>query len=310
MLRNQKLSNDLGLDTISDKLDEMYGILSIINDEIYSKTSSMDFDQGELDAIDERLMELRSAARKYRISTAELPEFYHNIQEKVSTFSNIEDLIADKEIQSNKAKEAYLDAAYKLSDLRSAYSKSLEIAILNELKDLKMDKIEFIIDIKPDENHISEKGIDKVTFLMRPNLGANISSISDALSGGELSRFILAATIIIATDSTATMIFDEIDTGVGGPTAYAIGKKLYALSKKHQVMVVTHQPQVACFANDHYYISKYTNETQTFTTLKHLEIYEKSTELARMMSGDRISAEAQKAADKLLKDVNEMDVIG
>ncbi len=273
--------------------------------EIDKITSQMDSSTENLDEIEERLFGLREAAKKYNVTTDSLSEYCEQVKEKLSFTENQDVRLDELRKQLAVASKNYSTAAKKLSDMRKKSALVLEKAIANELTPLKMGSTIFKVNIEElDENNWSEKGIDKVAFLASTNPGQPPSPIAKIASGGELSRFMLAMKVALSgVKSVPTIIFDEIDTGVGGAVAEAIGKRLELLGKALQVFAITHQPQVAARGNYHIKIYKTQNAQGTTTTAFKMSDSERQEELARMLAGEEISNEARAAAVKLLEAV-------
>lgn len=256
----------------------------------------------ELETIEERLFALKDVARKYRLPVDELPALYQQVREKLSTLKHGNDQkhALEKEIVTLKA--AYLEAAQKLSEQRQKAAARLEKALAKELTPLKMESTRFRVAFNTKlEEQWTARGIDRIQFEAAINKGSDFATLSGIASGGELSRFMLALAVVLGKASgTATMIFDEIDTGTGGAVADAIGRRLEALGELTQVLVVTHLPQVAARGREHFVVSKEETKKMTMTAVRKLSSSEKREELARMLSGAEITEEARKAADRLL----------
>jgi DNA repair protein RecN (Recombination protein N) len=211
--------------------------------------------------------------------------------------------IAQLEQERLKTKETYLKASEKLSQARVKAAKKLEKAVADELANLKMAATTFKITIEPlPEERYSVHGTDGVQFIAATNKGTALAPLHKIASGGELSRFMLAMKVALArVKSTPTLIFDEIDTGTGGAVADAIGQRLAKLGATHQVLVVTHLPQVAARGAHHLRVLKEEKRGATFTRVETLATKARSEEVARMLAGETVTAEARKAADKLLQ---------
>ncbi|MBN8827593.1 MAG: DNA repair protein RecN [Sphingobacteriia bacterium] len=303
LARNQGLIEQLGLEDLSDQLDSVHSTIFEITSSLEYKINAYSHDNFDEEQVELRLMELKSAARKYRCTVNELANYVDSIKEKIGNFQSIDNSVAKIEKKLIGIKEEYLKLAKEISSKRIKAAKLLEDRIKAELKDLKMDRIQFVVEIKQID-HLHEHGFDEVIFLVSTNPGAPLDKINTIASGGELSRFMLACKIALSEVKTAnTIIFDEIDTGIGGATAYAVGRKLKELSSNTQVLVVTHQPQVACFAENHYLVKKEVANNSTTTKVRKLEINDKVNELARMLSGENLTEEAISAAKKLVEEI-------
>lgn len=286
------------LETSVIELEECSSLLSKLSDRFGNEDS-------ELEEIETRLFEIKSLARRYMINTNMLFEFLESKRKELSDIENANEVI---EIARKKVKEKY-DQYYKLakevSIIRRSKIPNLCNAVNSNFKDLKLENASFKIDIENhnSDNNFTAKGIDKISFLIQTNIGSHYDMISKIASGGELSRFLLAIKVAtIGIKSTDTIIFDEIDTGVSGATSHSIGKKLSSLSKSVQIIVITHQPQVAAFSNSHFKVTKIANYNKTSIELTKLENNLKVEEVARLISGKDLSNESVNAAKKLIEE--------
>ena len=263
----------------------------------------MDAQRAALEQIQERLFALREAARKYRMTADDLPAYLEEVEKKIS-------LLEGNDIQKEAlqqalvvAREAYASKTQALTSKRKKTAAQLEEILIKELAPLKMEGTCFnvAIDVLP-ESEWSRHGVDRVRFLVSTNPGAPLDELSKIASGGELSRFMLALKVVLAkVKSVPTLIFDEVDTGIGGAVADAVGKRLELLGKHAQVLVVTHQPQVAARGGMHLHIKKTKRADKTFTTVDVLATEQRKEELARMLAGATITKEARAAAESLLE---------
>lgn len=263
------------------------------------------YDPTKLEQIEERLFTLRAVARKYNVTPEQLATLLSEVNEKLASLRTQEYLLADLQKAASAAKDKYLSAAEKLSKQRKKAAGSLEKAVAGELESLKMGATKFsvLLETLPEERWTAT-GIDSIQFQAATNKGTTLAPLHKIASGGELSRFMLAMKVALAkVKSTPSIIFDEIDTGTGGAVADAIGKRLARLGKTHQVLVVTHLPQVAALGNHHLLILKEEKSSATYTKVESLTDKGRKEELARMLSGAEITSEARKAAEKLLQAV-------
>ena len=260
---------------------------------------SFNVEPGELDRIERRLFELRGAARKYGVSVAALAAHRIKLSHELEQLENISENIAKARVKAEKAEQAYHTAAKKLSKSRQAAATRLDQHVLTELPTLKMDRAQFLTQIEA--GHESALGLDKVRFVVATNPGSAMGHLDKVASGGEMSRFALAIKVALAGDSAPVMVFDEVDQGVGGAVADAIGRRLSDLSNKGQVFVVTHSPQVAAKANQQYRIDKQGDERMTRTSVNEVVAAEREEEIARMLAGEVITDEARAAARKLMQ---------
>ena len=255
----------------------------------------------DLEHVEERLFALRAASRKFGRPVDELPEYLAEITTKLSLLDHQTSHMTKLAEEVAQTKSAYIAAATELTTLRQASALKLEQALLAELRPLKMDQMRFHVAIEPlPQESWAAHGVDKVHFLVATNPGSPLGALAKIASGGELSRFMLAVKVVLsAVNSVPVMIFDEIDTGIGGAVADAVGKRLEMLGESLQVLVVTHQPQVAARGASHLKVRKQVVEGATITSVSTLADHERNEEIARMLSGAEITEEARAAAVKL-----------
>ena len=263
------------------------------------------FDPARLDAIETRLFDLRGLARKHQVAPDDLAELAGDLSEKLARIEAGEEGLAALDRAEAEARTAYEAAARALSDARREAAAQLDAAVAAELAPLKLDAARFRTAIDPlAQGQWGPQGMDRVEFEISTNPGAPFAPLTKIASGGELSRFILALKVALAESGGAqTMIFDEIDRGVGGAVASAIGERLARLAQGGQVVVVTHSPQVAARGTSHMLIAKSSQGTVTRTDVKPLDETGRREEIARMLSGADITAEARAQADRLLEGV-------
>jgi DNA repair protein RecN (Recombination protein N) len=266
---------------------------------------ALSVDPARLDAIEVRLFDLRALSRKYNVQADNLPDFAAEMVEKLSRIEAGEEGLAVLEKAAAEARSAYVAAAAALTEARTAAAERLDGAVAAELAPLKLDAARFRTAVETlDEGQWGPGGADRVEFLISTNPGAPFAPLTRIASGGELSRFILALKVALAErGGAATMIFDEIDRGVGGAVASAIGERLARLAGGGQVLVVTHSPQVAARGASHMLIAKASEGTITRTGVRALDDGARREEIARMLSGAAITPEARAQADRLLEGV-------
>lgn len=289
-----------------DSLDNALNALDHTAEAIETLKREMAFDPAELEQVEGRLFALRAAARKHHVSVDELGEVLAKYRAEIAALQSGEATLAKLEADATAAREAYRKAARKLSAARGKASKSLSKAVEAELPDLKLGAAKFIVDMQVDETRVMTGGFDQVAFHVQTNPGTLPGPLMKVASGGELSRFLLALKVVLADRGSApVLIFDEIDTGVGGAVADAIGRRLRRLSTKVQVLTVTHAPQVAARADTHLFIEKQSLAKGTLvrTNVRPLDGEGRREEVARMLAGAQITEEARAAASKLLSDV-------
>lgn len=266
---------------------------------------AMSFDPARLETMETRLFELRALARKHQVQPDELAALTEDLAGRLARIEAGEQGLAAMESAAAQAEADYTRAAQVLSDERTAAAVRLDAAVARELTPLKLDAARFRTGIEPlPPAQWGPQGADRVEFEISTNPGAPFAPLTKIASGGELSRFILALKVALAEQGGArTMIFDEIDRGVGGAVAQAIGERLARLASGCQVLVVTHSPQVAARGSAHMLIAKSSAGTVTRTDVRPLDEAGRREEIARMLSGADITAEARAQADRLLERV-------
>lgn len=264
---------------------------------------NLGIDDISVDDVEERLFSIRSLCRKLNITSDMIPSFLEENEKKLNELKTQTIEIGDLEIKAKQYKEEYFKEALKLRDQRKFVAKKLQEEIVEELVPLRMGNIRFETEfIELEENSWGKNGIDSIRFLVATNAGTKLDDLSKVASGGELSRFMLAFKVVLSkVKSVPTMIFDEIDTGVSGVVADAIGERLKKLGENLQVFVITHLPQVASKGDNHFRISKETRDDKTYTVIKKLNKEERTKEIAKMISGEVITDEALSMAKKLLE---------
>lgn len=269
---------------------------------IEQASSEISLDSGEADSVEERLFALKALARKHQVNVDDLPDVLTGFKAKLAAIDKGGTDIADLHMAVEKARKEYMQKAAKITELRQKAARVLDAAVMAELPPLKMEKAKFVTEIKPlAESDWSERGSDAVCFTVATNPSSPQGPLSKIASGGELARFMLALKVNLAQKSSVeTLVFDEVDSGIGGATAQAVGERLFRLAQKVQVLVVTHSPQVAAFSNEHFKVSKATENNVTLTRVEKLSGDEKKEEIARMLSGEKISDEARAAAEVLI----------
>ena len=262
-------------------------------------------DPAMLDRIETRLFELRAAARKHQCQVDDLPHKMRSMRAELDAIAGGEANLAALEAAAAAAGAEYRAKAETRSAARTAAASRLDAAVELELAPLKLDAAQFRTGItRLDEANWGPTGIDRIEFLISTNPGAPFAPLGKIASGGELSRFILALKVALAEEGgAATVIFDEIDRGVGGAVASAIGERLARLARGGQLLAVTHSPQVAARGGQHYVIAKSSEGTVTRTSVHLLDAAGRQEEIARMLSGAQVTDEARAQADRLLEGV-------
>lgn len=273
--------------------------LALAADGVEDTLRALEFSPHELEACEERLFAIRGLARKYEVLPDELAAHTEDLRAKLEAV-DASDLELDVlETANATAEAAYVAAAHALSEARRKAALKLDKAVMAELAPLKMERAVFTTEVRAGE--AGPDGMDTVSFVVATNPGAPSGPLAKIASGGEMSRFLLALKVCLTGGaSDVTMIFDEIDRGVGGATADAVGRRLRALGEGGQVLVVTHSPQVAALGQHHWRVEKNVKDGQTLSTVKPLDEAARVDEVARMISGDSITEEARAAARALL----------
>lgn len=274
--------------------------------EIQSAAEDIEADSGRLSEIEDRLHALRDLARKHGTDPSRLPALHRELVDRLAALDGRGGGLAALAEAEHRTRSAYMAAAEALSRGRSAAAGRLDAAIAAELPPLKLDKARFQTAVEPqDESRWGPDGADSVTFLVATNPGTPAGPLSRIASGGELSRFLLALKVVLAESSTVpTLVFDEVDSGVGGAVAAAVGDRLARLADRLQVLVVTHSPQVAAQGSHHWHVEKQAAGETVATTVSALDSSARREEIARMLSGAAVTAEARAAAASLLSQSN------
>ncbi len=269
-------------------------------DAVSDYLGDMTFDPAELEAVEERLFALRGLGRKHGVPADELAAFAEGLRGRLAALDGGAAGIAALERSAREAGAAYDEAAGALSALRFEAARRLDEAMAAELGPLKMERAVFATEIAPAEP--GPDGRDAVTFSVATNPGAPAGPLNRIASGGELSRFLLALKVCLVKGADGlTLVFDEIDRGVGGATADAVGRRLKSLAEMAQVLVVTHSPQVAALGAHHWRVEKRMAAASTTSTVTPLGAADRVDEIARMLSGDRVTEPARAAARMLLE---------
>lgn len=271
--------------------------------ELEDLASHISMNQSEQENIEERLFALRAMARKHQVSINDLPSVLVDFENKLSAIEYGEDKLKKLSAAEVEAKNEYIKQAKALSLKRQETAQNLDAQVMAELLPLKMEKAKFVTMIsQTEEDNWSAKGYDTAVFTVSTNPNSPQGPLNKIASGGELARFMLALKVNLAQSaSIGTMIFDEVDAGVGGATAQAVGERLARLAEKVQVLVVTHSPQVAARGNNHFKVAKHTTDNITTTTVTELNEKARYEEIARMLAGEVITDEARAAAKVLIE---------
>jgi DNA repair protein RecN (Recombination protein N) len=294
------------LDTALAALERALSETTEAQAQLEAARDALEFDPARLERIEERLFALRAAARKHNVAVSELAALADKFKLQLAALDDGEMGLKRLAAEAKVARAAYLAAAETQAAARRKGAARLDKAVAAELGPLKLEKARFVTDIAAlAEADWSEAGTDRVQFLVATNPGTPPAPIARIASGGELSRFLLALKVCLAKVGDAgTIVFDEVDSGIGGATAAAVGVRLKRLAREVQVLVVTHSPQVAAVADRHWLIRKTTTRNAASTDVVALDAKGRREEIARMLSGAQVTAEARAAADRLLATAN------
>ena len=284
-----------GLDRASIEVQEALSALDQLSQDI-------DLDPAEAARTEERLFALRAEARKHKVSVDDLPALLSQLESDLDAISLGEEGVTKLAQVEQKASNTYQTAARKLTQVRSEAAASIAEAVMAELAPLKLDKARFQILVEPlSEDKWSATGMDQITFQIATNPGAPAGPLTKIASGGELARFMLALKVVLhAGDQQPSMVFDEVDAGIGGATASAVGERLARLAQEGQVLVVTHSPQVAAAGSAHWQVAKSSDAASTTTSVTPLDGDARTEEIARMLAGAEVTEAARAAAESLL----------
>ena len=289
------------LQEINTKISDAFYSLEDAARDISDELDSMEWNGERLNEIEERLELIHQLKRKYGDTIEDILHYHIRIVKELREMENAEQNSEKQERQLSEALEKVKELAIKLSKQREKSAKKLEKMIHEQLSALYMDKAVFEVKFL-NNSKLYSKGIDKVEFYIQTNPGEEMGPLAKIASGGELSRIMLALKTIFSQKMGVTsIIFDEVDTGVSGRVAQAIAEKISQISNNSQVLCITHLPQVAAIADNHYYISKSVNDGRTETSLKELDEKQKIREIARMLSGSEITELTLKHAEELIK---------
>ena len=305
---------DSMLESNAARLGESAYQIEDLIEELRSYLKLIQIDEQRLEAVEERLDELNKLKRKYGNSLENVLSQLTTIEKELSEVENISDKINDVKNRITEMHGQCKELALNLSGKRKKAAGHLSKKIIEALASLKMAQTVFKVDITPiawsekfdrslkiNNWMLTETGIDRAAYMIAPNPGEDLKPLASIASGGELSRVILALKAILAeTDSVGTVIFDEVDAGIGGGTAEVVGRKLAELAEHHQVICITHLPQIAKFGKHHFSISKHVIDGRTRTAIQPLDPEDRRVEIARMLGGEDITATTLEHAQELL----------
>lgn len=288
------------MEIVSEEISNAYYNLEDAIEKIRNYIDTLEVSEEEINKVQERLFEINRLKRKYGGSIENILKYKDDLINKIEIINNKQEYLNKMQIKLDKCFEKFNKYAKKIHDIRVKKSKDLDLEITKNLKELMLPNATFKTVIL--ENDINKFGFDKVEFLISMNIGEDLKPLSDVASGGELSRLMLGLKVIFNNlQGISTIIFDEIDTGVSGPVANAIGLKMKELSKKTQVFSITHLAQVASFSDQHYHVIKIDNNVKTTTIIKKLNEEEIIKELAILFSGDATKLSIEAASELFRK---------
>jgi DNA repair protein RecN (Recombination protein N) len=270
--------------------------------QIEAVARGLERDAANLEKIEERLFALKALARKHNVAVDGLPALRAEIAARIAALDDGGAAALRLTRQAEEARRDYVAAAESVGKERRAAAKKLDLAVTKELAPLKLEKARFRTVLTPlDESEWSASGAERVHFEVATNPGTPSGPLARIASGGELSRFMLALKVVLAkTSPVPTLVFDEVDSGIGGAVAAAVGERLHRLGEELQVLVVTHSPQVAARGAHHWRVAKQQAQARTLTRVEELSTEERREEIARMLSGSAVTAEARAAAASLM----------
>ena len=289
---------------MNEELEKIYNSSQITEEMLADLSAKYYFNENEINNIEERISAINEIARKYKTTPYELKDKLITAQNQLDQISISDEILKKLKNELEEKKQKYLSFANELSEKRKKAAKKFENIVIKKLLNLKMDNAIFFVSFE--ETEPTEFGIDKVSFFASMNSGLQPLPIHKIASGGELSRFMLAfKSSFCDKNDISTIIFDEIDTGVSGSVAFAIGKEMKNMSKHRQVICITHSPQVAVCADKHFFVKKDQNHGIATTTVKDLTDNERINTIAEMLSNDKITDDAIKNAKTLLNKANQ-----
>lgn len=294
---------------LAKKLEDLSYQLEDVADEVRREKDAIEFNPELLEQVEERIDLIYKLKRKYGNSVKEVLEYGDKIEKELDELVESGEIVNDLRGQLAKINDKLYDTSIKMHEERLKSARMLESKITAELDDLEMKRSQFKVSIEFDDAYDAEsdrkytqKGLDKVEFLISPNVGEPLKPLHKIASGGEMSRIMLAIkTILAGVDEIPTLIFDEIDAGISGRASQKVGEKLSFISRNHQVLCVTHHAQIASMADEHYLIEKIAGEEDTRTQVKKLTEKETKKEIARILSGANISDITLKHAEELVE---------
>lgn len=305
--RSQRLLEELSeldpkFEAAAARLRESRYLLEEVAHELRDYASTVESDPVRVDRVEERLAEIQAMKRKYGPGLSDVLGFVETARRELEDLESSESALEALDGRQRDLRRQCLELARRLSEGRQRAAKPLQSAVERELGDLEMRRTRFVVGIESREDALSEDGIDRVEFLISANPGEAPRPLARIASGGELSRIMLSLLSLLSMEhDRRTLIFDEIDSGIGGRVASRLGEKLTRLARRHQVFCVTHLPQIAACADHHFSVSKTRSRKRTVVRLKRLEGAERVEEISRMLAGGSVTETTRRHAEELLQ---------
>lgn len=302
------INYDKDLVQIYDALKEAESILSDASGDLYSYIENNEMDEEEFARITNRIDLYNTLKRKYNGSVKGILEALDEKIERLDTLINSDEYITKLKDRINELIDEMNQVCQSLHDKRVDIAEHLQSLIMSEMTDLNFNNVQFLIEVRKNDT-FSSNGYDSVEFLISLNSGEDVKPLKNIASGGEISRIMLAIKSVIADrDITGTMIFDEIDTGISSRTAQCVAEKMHNISKSHQIICITHLPQIAAMADTHFYVYKEVSDNKTITCMRELDEESQINELARFLGGSKITENVMKNAKEMKQLANDYKV--
>ena len=297
------------INDIVKSLEEAYYIIEEKTEEIRNIRDNVHYDENEMEYINSRIFAISTLKRKYGSTITEILKYKNKLLEQYTQLNNSGEIIKELENKRKVILNELNDIGTHIHQIRENTSKKLEKNIKEELNQIGLEKSIIKINVELEEQ-INSNGLDKVQFLISTNPGEPLKPLEKVVSGGELSRIMLAIKTVFADrDKIPSIIFDEVDTGVSGRIAQSVAEKMFVISTSHQVFCVTHLPQIACMSDAHYVVQKNILNDKTFTEVKKIDRNEKKLEIAKMIGGSEVTKITMEHADELIKMADEKKII-
>lgn len=302
------INYDKDLVQIYDALKEAESILSDASGDLYSYIENNEMDEEEFARITNRIDLYNTLKRKYNGSVKGILEALDEKIERLDTLINSDEYITKLKDRINELIDEMNQVCQLLHDKRVGIAEHLQSLIMSEMTDLNFNNVQFLIEVRKNDT-FSSNGYDSVEFLISLNSGEDVKPLKNIASGGEISRIMLAIKSVIADrDITGTMIFDEIDTGISSRTAQCVAEKMHNISKSHQIICITHLPQIAAMADTHFYVYKEVSDNKTITCMRELDEESQINELARFLGGSKITENVMENAKEMKQLANDYKV--